>query len=220
MHTERLVACIDGFNLYHGLRDARLRSSRWLDLRGMCTSLLKPSQQLELVRYFTARVRRNPAAARRQSMYMDALLACGGIEIDFGHFLSSPTRCRSCGAVRHRQEEKRTDVNIAVRLLEDAYDDRFDTAMVVSGDSDLVPPIESVRHRFPDKRVLVAALIVDRVVADIDSIVRQVRFPGWQRTEAGEREVKKALRRSLLKYKLHSDQDLFDRAYAYIEKYY
>lgn len=63
-------------------------------------------------------------------------------------------------------------------------------------------------------------LIVDRVVADIDSIVRQVRFPGWQRTEAGEREVKKALRRSLLKYKLHTDQDLFDRAYAYIEKYY
>lgn len=63
-------------------------------------------------------------------------------------------------------------------------------------------------------------VIVDRVVADVDSIVRQVRFPGWQRTEAGEREVKKALRRSLLKYKLHTDQDLFDRAYAYIEKYY
>ena len=63
-------------------------------------------------------------------------------------------------------------------------------------------------------------VIVDRVVADIDTIVRQIRFPGWQRTAAGEREVKKALRRSLLKYKLHSDQDLFDRAYAYIEKYY
>ena len=63
-------------------------------------------------------------------------------------------------------------------------------------------------------------VIVDRVVADIDAIVRQVRFPGWQRTEAGEREVKKALRRSLLKYKLHTDQDLFDRAYAYIERYY
>jgi type I restriction enzyme R subunit len=63
-------------------------------------------------------------------------------------------------------------------------------------------------------------IIVERVVADIDSIVRRVRFPGWQRTEAGEREVKKALRRSLLKYKLHADQDLFDRAYAYIEKYY
>jgi type I restriction enzyme R subunit len=63
-------------------------------------------------------------------------------------------------------------------------------------------------------------VIVDRVVEEVDSIVRQVRFPGWQRTEAGEREVKKALRRSLLKYKLHTDQDLFDRSYGYIEKYY
>jgi type I restriction enzyme R subunit len=47
-----------------------------------------------------------------------------------------------------------------------------------------------------------------------------VRFPGWQQTAAGEREVQKALRRSLLKYKLHTDQDLFDRAYSYIVQYY
>lgn len=63
-------------------------------------------------------------------------------------------------------------------------------------------------------------VIVERVVADIDEIVRQVRFPGWQQTAAGEREVQKALRRSLLKYKLHTDQDLFDRAYGYIVQYY
>jgi type I restriction enzyme R subunit len=63
-------------------------------------------------------------------------------------------------------------------------------------------------------------VIVERVVEDIDEIVRQVRFTGWQQTEAGEREVKKALRRSLLKYKLHTNQDLFDRAYAYIVQYY
>jgi type I restriction enzyme R subunit len=63
-------------------------------------------------------------------------------------------------------------------------------------------------------------VIVERVVSDIDDIVRQVRFPGWQQTAAGEREVQKALRRSLLKYKLHTDQDLFDRAYGYIVQYY
>ena len=63
-------------------------------------------------------------------------------------------------------------------------------------------------------------VIVERVVADIDDIVKQVRFPGWQQTAAGEREVQRALRRSLLRYKLHSDQDLFDRAYGYIVQYY
>ena len=63
-------------------------------------------------------------------------------------------------------------------------------------------------------------VIVERVVSEIDEIVKQVRFPDWQQTEAGEREVKRALRRCLLKYKLHNDGDLFDRAYGYIREYY
>lgn len=63
-------------------------------------------------------------------------------------------------------------------------------------------------------------VIVERIVTDIDSIVNQVRFDGWQNTAQGEREVKLALRRSLLKYKLHTDQELFDKAYGYIRQYY
>lgn len=62
--------------------------------------------------------------------------------------------------------------------------------------------------------------VVERIVNDIDSIVRVVRFPGWQQSSAGEREVQQALRKSLLKYKLHKDQVLFDRAYGYIKEYY
>jgi type I restriction enzyme R subunit len=63
-------------------------------------------------------------------------------------------------------------------------------------------------------------VIVERIVNDIDSIVRVVRFPGWQKTTSGEREVQKSLRKALLTYKLHKDQALFDRAYAYIKEYY
>lgn len=63
-------------------------------------------------------------------------------------------------------------------------------------------------------------VVVKRVVDDIDEIVRVVRFPGWQQTSAGEREVKKALRGALFKYKLHSDKELFDKAYGYIVQYY
>jgi type I restriction enzyme R subunit len=62
--------------------------------------------------------------------------------------------------------------------------------------------------------------VVERIVTDIDSIVRIVRFPGWQKTSSGEREVQKSLRKALLKYKLHKDQILFERAYAYIKEYY
>lgn len=62
--------------------------------------------------------------------------------------------------------------------------------------------------------------VVARIVEDIDAIVRVVRFPGWQQSNQGEREVQSSLRKILwAKYKL-KDQVLFDRAYAYIKEYY
>jgi len=73
---------------------------------------------------------------------------------------------------------------------------------------------------FEDVRNEDTPIIVERVVSDIDEIVRYVRFAGWQETHAGEREVKMALRKTLFKYKLHQDQELFDRAYGYIVQYY
>ncbi len=63
-------------------------------------------------------------------------------------------------------------------------------------------------------------IIVERIVAKIDEIVRLVRFPGWQTTSAGEREVRKALRKTLFDFKLHQDAELFDKAYGYIKQYY
>lgn len=62
--------------------------------------------------------------------------------------------------------------------------------------------------------------IVERIVNDIDAIVRIVRFPGWQTTVGGEREVQKSLRKTLLQYQLHKEEALFEKAYAYIKEYY
>jgi hypothetical protein len=63
-------------------------------------------------------------------------------------------------------------------------------------------------------------IIVERIVADIDDIVKKVRFPDWQHTSQGERLVQRELRRTLSKYKLHTDRELFDKAYEYIRQYY
>jgi type I restriction enzyme R subunit len=62
--------------------------------------------------------------------------------------------------------------------------------------------------------------VVERIVNDIDGIVKHVRFAGWQDSKEGERVVARSLRKALLKYQLHKDQALFDRAYAYIKEYY
>lgn len=58
------------------------------------------------------------------------------------------------------------------------------------------------------------------LVEDIDEIVRLVRFDGWQAASAGERKVRKALRKTLFKYKLHTDKELFEKAYGYVQGYY
>lgn len=153
---RRAIVYIDGFNLYHGLMEAGLQTSRWLDLVALSGSLLLPDQSLAGTRYFTTRVRGNPKKTARQGLFLDALMERGEIEIAYGHFLAKEMSCRNCSSRWTKNEEKKTDVNIAVSLLDDAYDDRFDVALVVSGDSDLAPPIVSVLNRFPEKRIVAA----------------------------------------------------------------
>ncbi len=121
-------------------------------------SLLKPGQQLVATHYVTARIPdngRNVDDQKRQNTYLEAL-ALRGTQCQFGHYLQKTRQCRACGATWPDYEEKVTDVNIAIQLLSDAFDDMFDVALVVSGDSDLTTPIRRVRERFPAKRIIVA----------------------------------------------------------------
>jgi type I restriction enzyme R subunit len=90
-----------------------------------------------------------------------------------------------------------------------------------------VPPAEdedrgksALTELFQQTRTTETPIVVERIVDDIDDIVRQIRFPDWQSTEGGKREVRKALRRTLAKYKLHTDTELFEKAYGYVREYY
>jgi type I restriction enzyme R subunit len=90
-----------------------------------------------------------------------------------------------------------------------------------------VPPAEdedraktALTELFQETRSADTPIVVERIVDDIDDIVRKIRFEGWQATEGGKREVRKALRRTLAKYKLHKDEELFEKAYGYVREYY
>src|SRR6218665_3779067 len=155
----RVVAYVDGFNLYFGLKAKGWKKHYWLDLKGLATSLLKPGQTLEGVHYFTSRIQpngRNVADMQRQSDYLDALATLPSLTIHYGHYLQKSKRCLHCGATSMDYEEKMTDVNIAMQLLTDAFDDHVDTALVISADSDLTTPVRQVRARFPAQRGIVA----------------------------------------------------------------
>lgn len=74
-----------------------------------------------------------------------------------GHFKEKQRTCRACGAVWTQHEEKETDVHMAARIVVDACEDRYDRAVLVTADSDLVPALDIVKTRFPRKQMFVAA---------------------------------------------------------------
>ena len=86
---------------------------------------------------------------------LDALSTLTPLTLHYGHYLPKTSTCRQCGSRWITHEEKMTDVNIAAQLLCDAYDDHFDTALILSGDSDLNTPVKIILTRFPDKKVIV-----------------------------------------------------------------
>lgn len=200
-HAERCIVVrvavyVDGFNLYFGLRKKYGRKYLWLDLQALGASLLRPGQTLEQVRYFTARVRNDAEGEQRQSDYLDALAERSPlVKIQDGRFQEKIRRCRKCGSVWTVFEEKETDVNIAVALLADAVRDRFDTALVVSADSDLCPAVRETKSLFPAKRIIAAfppsrhsaelKRVVDGFMFIGDDKIRRAQLPDQVVTKAG-----------------------------------
>lgn len=153
----RVAAYIDGFNLYHGLHERHQRKYLWLDLQALASSLLRRDQALAQVTYFTARVRNDMAGEQRQSDYLDALEVHSPlVKVKDGRFQEKGRQCRSCGNTWTVFEEKETDVNIAIALLSDAVRDTFDTALMISADSDLCPAVRETKSLFPKKKIIVA----------------------------------------------------------------
>ena len=156
--SHRVAVYVDGLNLYHGLKSRGLRRYYWLDLRRLAERLLRPGQRLEMVSYFTARFqpRDDPEQPLRQDAYLKALATLPDLTIQYGYHLSKIRTCRICEASWETFEEKMTDVNIAIALLRDAMQDAFDIAIIISADSDLAGPIDTVRQDYPGKQVVVA----------------------------------------------------------------
>lgn len=154
-NCERVVVYIDGFNLYFGIREAGFDKCRWLNLKILVENLLQPHQKLIHIKYFTSRVSNNLDKQKRQSTYIDALETIG-VKVVYGNYQDGSEECKRCGNIWRTAKEKMTDVNIATSMIIDAYKDEFDMAMLISGDSDLVPPIKSIHENFKNKRVFIA----------------------------------------------------------------
>ena len=153
---ERVIVYIDGFNLYFGLKSKGWKRYYWLNQQKLAESILKLNQSLVITKYFTSRISDSPNKVKRQGVYIEALETLNDFKIFYGQFLSNPRTCKKCGNIESVPNEKMTDVNIAVEMLSDAYEDKFDSALLISADSDLTGPIKTILRLFPEKRVIVA----------------------------------------------------------------
>ena len=156
---QRVAVYIDGLNLYYGIRSKNWRRYHWLNLWRLSENLLRPDQELTLVKYFTAKLshnEENPEQRENQDVYLQALATLPNLSIHYGYHIPKTRECKQCGATLQTHEEKMTDVNIATELLGDAHSDEFDVAILISADSDFSGPITAIKRKYPDKLIVVA----------------------------------------------------------------
>ena len=151
--NNRVYVYVDGFNLYY--RGLKGTPFKWLDLDAFSYNFLNGAQRVDMIRYFTARVsgKSDPELPKRQQQYLNALETLPCCEIHYGNFLTKKSKkpiVKPNGQPGKLvevflTEEKGSDVNLGVHLVNDAHFDKFDVALVLSQDSDLLEPMRIVR---------------------------------------------------------------------------
>ena len=173
---ERVITYVDGFNLYYGLKAANWRRYYWLDLVALARQFLSKNQRLDQVKYFTAEIAGNNDKVTRQRTFLSALSnhCKEGLKIIKGKYFKKSVTCYThqfasgrpnfspclnyhgflCNGILKVPEEKMTDVNIATAMLVDAFTDKFDTAFLLTGDTDLIPPIKAIMNMDSPKKII------------------------------------------------------------------
>ena len=150
-HYNRTMFFIDGFNVYHAIDNARLKKYKWLNYWALSEKFLRGKDRVVGVLYFTAYSPWSEDKRTRHKRLISANVDTG-VRVILGVFRKTTKKCGICNEQYQTYEEKRTDVNIAVHLFGNAQKDNYDKAVIVSGDSDLIPAITSITDVFPNKQ--------------------------------------------------------------------
>lgn len=155
----RTIIYIDGFNFYY--RAVKNTPYKWLNFKSLFQKLLSEKNQITQIKYFTALVsgKTDPKKPIKQQTYLRALKTfIPEIKIYYGHFLTHEVTAPLAHPLENmrtvriiKTEEKGSDVNIAVHLLNDAWLNNYDCAIVVSNDSDLAESMKLVKEYHPNK---------------------------------------------------------------------
>jgi uncharacterized LabA/DUF88 family protein len=154
---RRCTVYIDGFNWYYAIFKRR-PEWKWLNIQSFFDEI-RPDEEVCAIKMFSAYVEpeaQSSAARDRQKAYFAALCGIQRVKIVLGKYQQREVTCRaSCGMKYLAPEEKKTDVNIAVHILNDVVKGLTDSIAVVSGDSDLEPAIFWVKENYERVKITV-----------------------------------------------------------------
>jgi uncharacterized LabA/DUF88 family protein len=158
MNRDRIVCFVDGLNLFHAISRLKIPHLNWIDLQALTKFYIKSrDEEVTRILYFSALATHMDESSQKiQQSYVTAL-QLRNIKPVLGHFKQKDRYCPKCLSHSRAHEEKETDVNIALALLDLAYQDVYDRALLISNDSDLAPAIRNVRERFPEKKITIVA---------------------------------------------------------------
>lgn len=127
---------------------------------------------------------------------------------------------------KHNLAEAEGSVEMLKKILDLAKDLTIAVKAEAEGDLDSLTPgllpdpnIGALTQIFVEYAPTATPAIIERLVTDIDRIVRQVRSLGWQESVRGDRDIRRELRLVLHKQGLTQDE-VYDRAYAYVRENY
>lgn len=153
MKKEIVNFYVDGFNFYYGLKTMSKakpdwRKFYWIDIVKLFEQFLLENEEIGTVHYFTARPK-NTGKTARQNILMNCNKAINGdkLKIHYGKYQDKPIICRaSCKESFMHWEEKQTDVSLAIKMIEDCHNKTCDKIILVSGDSDFLPPLNLIKN--------------------------------------------------------------------------
>lgn len=204
---KRVIFYFDGFNFYNGLKEqsdliSAWKNYYWLDFIKFCNGFISVGHELLRVNYFTAPPSNNEKRSRQSALLSANKLINGQkFQVHQGRYQDKSIQCKLCKKMFMQPEEKRTDVNIAVTMMLDCFQDNVDTLILVSADSDQVPTVQSIKKFFPNKTIRIY-FPPKRNSADLLSICKPVVF-----LENNEDKFKVAV----MPYEIKSDAKRYTR---------
>ncbi len=123
-----------------------------MNLKKLAHCFVRPDEIINKIYYFTALAMWDVNKVNKHKKLIKAL-ELEGVKPIYGKFKMRDKKCPNCKTIFKRPEEKQTDVNIAIQLLKSAMENEYDKAIIISGDSDLIPSVEAIKTSFPVKKI-------------------------------------------------------------------